>query len=148
MKLVGTYRAVVTDVSMGNSAKGKPGLKVHFDVTDELINGDWVPMETPRKESKFYTLSTERKPGSKKSGAEVTAEMIKETYDHVGGISKIGDIVFKVVHLVCGAHDGKWTQIDWVNNPNKAVKGNYTEFSDTTIEELDRIFLAAQDGQV
>lgn len=140
MKLVGTFRAVVTDVDKGKSAKGKDVLKVSFDVTDEWINSEWMPMQHPVKVVKHYSLSTERKPGSQKCGAEVTAEQIKASFDHIGGFSKLGDLVFKVAHLICEEHEGRFTQIQYVNHPDKKGAVKLEEFSDSIQSELERIF--------
>lgn len=141
MKLVGTFRGVVCDVDKGKNHNGKDILKVVFDVTDEMINGEWKPMEKQVKVTKNYTLNlTKGKSG--KSGAEITASQLKESFDYTGGFSNLGDLIFKVATLVCEdtGSDQKYTQIQYVNNPNRPAQGKFEEFKDSTVAELERIF--------
>ncbi len=141
MKLVGTFRAVVSDVNKGKNKNKKDVLKVIFDVTDEMINGEWLPMEHQVKVPKWYGLGLVKNDKGK-CPAEYTAEQLKDSFDYTGGFSNLGDLIFKVAHLVC-SDDGpeqKYTNIQYVNNPNKPVGDQFTEFSDSVTAELERIF--------
>jgi hypothetical protein len=141
MKLVGTFRGVVCDVSKGKNQNKKDVIKVVFDVTDEKINGEWVPMERPTKVTKWWSLGL-AKNKSGKAPAEFTAEQLKDAFNYTGGLSNLGDLIFKVAHLVCEdtGPDQKFTQIQYVNNPDKPLGDQFEEFSDSVTAELERIF--------
>lgn len=138
MKLVGTFRGVVVDVEKGRNHNKKDILKVTFDVTDEKVNGEWLPMEKPVRVMKHYSLSLEKNK-SGKCPAEYTVSQLKESFDYTGGFSKLTDLVFKVAELICEEHDGKFTQIQYVNNPNRQA-AKFEEFPDSVTSELERIF--------
>lgn len=143
MKLVGNFRATVVEASIGLSKKNKPIAKVVFDVTDELINDQWMSLPVSQKIPFFYSLDKDFFiPKINKSSAQLSAEMIKESYDYSGPVSEISKIVFTPVELVCEDHnDGAFTRIKYVNNPNR-VKAELKAFKDDYLSELDKIFKA------
>lgn len=140
MKLVGNYRAIVTHADVGVSKKGKDVLKVTFDVTDEYVNGQWMPLNVTQQIPMHYSLGLDIQVKSGKTNAQRTAEQIKETYGYTGPLSDIGKIVLSEVELVCEDHnEGNFTKIKYINNP-KNRKVDLTPFASDRLAELDRIF--------
>lgn len=143
MKLVGTFRAVVTHAEVGVTPKGKDVLKVTFDVKDELINDNWMPLPVSQVVTHHYSLGSGVNERTGKTYAQLSAEAVKESYDFSGPLSKIGDIVLTPVELVCKDHnDGNFTRIAYVNNPNRKRTTDLTPFASDRLAELDRIFSA------
>lgn len=143
MKLVGNFRGVVTHAEVGVSPKGKDVLKVTFDVKDELINGNWVPLPVSQSVSHHYSLGTGINERTGKSYAQISAEKIKESYGYAGPLSKIGDIILSPVELVCKDHDeGTFTKVEYVNNPDRKKVTELKPFASDRLAELDRLFEA------
>lgn len=143
MKLVGNFRGVVTHAEVGVSFKNKDVLKVTFDVTDELINGNWVPLPVAQSVSTHDSLGSGVNARTGKTYAQLTAEKVKEIYGYSGPLSGIGSIVLTPVELVCEDHnDGNFTRVKYVNNPEKKKTAELTPFASDRLAELDRIFSA------
>lgn len=141
MKLVGNYRAIVTHADVGMSKNDKPVLKVTFDVTDEYVNGQWMPLSIVQQAVMHYSLGLDIQVKSGKTSAQRTAEQIKDSYGYTGPLSDIGKIVLSEVELVCEDHNrGNFTSIKYVNNPNKKKSTELAPFASDRLAELDRIF--------
>lgn len=140
MKLVGNFRAITTHADIGVSPKGKDVLKVTFDVKDEWINGQWVPLPVSQTVVMHYSLgSTVGRSG--KTSAQISAEQIKDSYGYSGPLSGISAIILSTVELVCEDHnDGNFTRVKYVNNPDKKKATELTPFASDRLAELDRIF--------
>jgi hypothetical protein len=146
MKLVGTFMGVVTDAEVGENHNGKKILKITWDVQDELINGEFRPLDPPQKVVQQMSLDPVVKVGGKsdKSPAQWTSEKLKKSFGFTKKLDQIGDLIFMRRELVCVDNGTKFTNIEYVNDPaTKSVlsqSAKLKEFDPDVMDDINRFF--------
>ncbi len=142
-KLVGSYKFVVAGVDVGKNAKGNNLLKLSLSFTDEIFNGNPVPLDAQPTVIWFGSLNpTAGKSG--KSPAQITVEQLRKALDFKGGFNDLHTLMFAQGIAVCEDDpESKYTRIKYLNNVNGTAKnqnGALVEFSSDVVSDLESIF--------